>query len=168
MANSFNAVDIHIIQADYSNPLHARDLLFLMNEYAQDPMGGGDALSQHCQQYLVEALQKFPTAYSWLAYQHHNPVGLLNAFLGFSTFKCQPLMNIHDVIVQQQARGLGISRRLFAAAEDHAKALGCCKITLEVLAGNETAKRAYRAFGYDHYQLDETTGIAEFWQKYLN
>ncbi len=168
MAHSFNITDISIMRADYSNPIHAKDLVLLMDEYAQDPMGGGEALSKFCQLNLVEKLQNFPTAYSWLAYHQHRPVGLLNAFLGFSTFKCQPLMNIHDVIVQKQARGLGISRQLFEAAEAHARTLGCCKMTLEVLSGNEPAKRAYHAFGYSNYQLDESTGIAEFWQKYLD
>lgn len=164
----FNITEISVILANYRNPVHARDLVFLMNEYAQDPMGGGEALSQHCQRYLIERLQNFPTAYTWLAYHYAKPVGLLNAFMGFSTFKCQPLLNIHDVIVQQQARGLGISRLLFEAAESHAKTLGCCKMTLEVLAGNEPAKRAYRTFGYDNYRLDESAGMAEFWQKYLD
>lgn len=168
MAHSFNITDISINRADYSNPIHAKDLVLLMNEYAQDPMGGGEGLSEFCQDNLVKKLQNFPTAYSWLAYHQLQPVGLLNAFLGFSTFKCQPLMNIHDVIVQQQARGLGISRQLFEAAEAHARTLGCCKMTLEVLSGNEPAKRAYHAFGYNNYQLDESTGIAEFWQKYLD
>lgn len=168
MAHSFNMTVISINRADYSNPIHAKDLVLLMNEYAQDPMGGGRGLSEFCQDNLVKKLQNFPTAYSWLAYHQLQPVGLLNAFLGFSTFKCQPLMNIHDVIVQKQARGLGISRHLFEAAEAHARSLGCCKMTLEVLSGNETAKRAYHAFGYNNYQLDENTGIAEFWQKYLD
>ena len=168
MTHSFNMTVISIIRADYSNPIHAKDLVLLMNEYAQDPMGGVERLSEFCQDNLVKKLQNFPTAYSWLAYHQLQPVGLLNAFLGFSTFKCQPLMNIHDVIVQKQARGLGISRHLFEAAEAHARSLGCCKMTLEVLSGNETAKRAYHAFGYNNYQLDENTGIAEFWQKYLD
>lgn len=168
MSSSPDSPNIQVIAVDYRNPQHASDLVWLMNAYAQDPMGGGKALSEFCQQNLAQALQKFPTTYSWLAYRQDQPVGLLNAFVGFSTFQCQPLMNIHDVIVQTQARGLGISRLLFAAAEAHAKTLGCCKMTLEVLTGNEPARRAYRAFGYNSYQLDEKMGVAEFWQKYLD
>ncbi len=167
MPNSLFSTGINILAVDYQHAAQAQDLLGLLNAYAQDPMGGGTALSDYCQQHLIAKLNNLPTAYSWLAYQDGRAVGLLNAFLGFSTFACQPLLNIHDVFVQPQARGLGISRQLFLAAEQQAKQLDCCKVTLEVLAGNRHAKRAYRAFGYDNYQLDEHTGTAEFWQKYL-
>lgn len=37
-------MDIQIVRVDYSNTLHARDLLFLLNHYAEDPMGGEESL----------------------------------------------------------------------------------------------------------------------------
>lgn len=37
--------------------------------------------------------------FSVLAFDADQPVGLINAIEGFSTFACKPLINIHDVIV---------------------------------------------------------------------
>ena len=44
---------------------------------------------------------------------------------------------------------------------------GCCKLTLEVLSENRAAQGAYRKAGFAPYSLDEATGLAQFWQKYL-
>jgi ribosomal protein S18 acetylase RimI-like enzyme len=54
---------------------------------------------------------------------------------------------------------------LLAEVETIARERGCGKLTLEVLEGNEPAKRAYRNFGFDAYQLDPALGQALFWQK---
>jgi GNAT superfamily N-acetyltransferase len=64
-------------------------------------------------------------------------------------------------------RVLGISKKLLAKAEDIAKELGCCKLTLEVLEGNTIARALYQSCGYEGYQLDTNIGNALFWQKKL-
>ncbi|MEX5689713.1 GNAT family N-acetyltransferase, partial [Pseudomonas silesiensis] len=51
--------------------------------------------------------------------------------------------------------------------EEIARQRGCCKLTLEVLEGNEVAQGAYRKLGFDNYQLSPETGRAMFWQKAL-
>jgi ribosomal protein S18 acetylase RimI-like enzyme len=160
-------VSIQIVQADYKNPQHARDLVYLLNAYATDPMGGGTALAGQVQNTLVAELAKRDFALSLLAYVDGQPAGLLNAFEGFSTFAAKPLINIHDIIVVKEYRGLQLSQQLLAALEVIARARGCCKITLEVLSGNETAQRAYLKFGFAGYALDPTVGQALFWQKKL-
>ncbi len=96
-----------------------------------------------------------------------HPAGLLNAFTGYSTFKARPLMNVHDIAVAPQYRGQGIGQALLDALELYAKTLGCCKLTLEVLSGNQTAQRAYQHFGFEQYALSEATGQALFMQKWL-
>lgn len=68
-------------------------------------------------------------------------------------------------MVSSRFRGQGIAQRLLAALDDLARGLGCCKITLEVLEGNEAARALYRKAGYDGYALQEATGRAQFWQK---
>lgn len=156
-----------IIRADLANPAHAAALLRLMNEYASGPEGGNAPLSRYAQANLVAALQARPTAHTLLAEHAGEFVGLLNAFEGFSTFACQPLLNIHDVVVTAPLRGRGIGRQLMQAAEQLARELGCCKLTLEVLAGNHKAQAAYRALGYAGYALDPGMGEALFWQKTL-
>jgi GNAT superfamily N-acetyltransferase len=53
-------------------------------------------------------------------------------------------------------------------AEQLARQLGCCKLTLEVLTQNHPARRSYLAFGFEPYQLQPERGHAEFWHKKLD
>jgi ribosomal protein S18 acetylase RimI-like enzyme len=71
------------------------------------------------------------------------------------------------MIVAPEYRGRGISKRLLARAEEMAKNLGCCKLTLEVLEGNKIAQAAYMAYGFEGYELNPKMGKALFWQKKL-
>ena len=102
-----------------------------------------------------------------LAFISGEPVGLVNCFEGFSTFQCRPLVNIHDVAVVAQHRGLGISQKMLAKVEEIARQRGCCKLTLEALEGNTIAQNAYRKLGFAGYELDPVMGKAMFWQKAL-
>jgi len=102
---------------------------------------------------------------SIICYVDDKPAGLINSFEAFSTFKCQPLINIHDIVVVKEFRGLGISQLMLTKAEEKAKSKGCCKITLEVLEGNEIARNSYMKFGFEGYELDPKMGKALFWQK---
>ncbi|MDD5274263.1 MAG: GNAT family N-acetyltransferase [Methylovulum sp.] len=157
----------HIILADLSSPDHAQTIMDLLDEYAQDPMGGGQALSAFVRSNLVAELKKRQGVYVLLAMHNEEAVGMAICFEGFSTFACKPLLNIHDVIVSAKYRGRSIARRLLAKAEEIAVASGCCKLTLEVLTGNTAAQAAYKACGYAGYELDPTMGQAMFWQKKL-
>lgn len=160
-------MNIEVIVADYANAKHAEDLVHLLNNYAMDPMGGEEALPQSVQETLASELAKIPNAFSVLCYVDDKPAGLVNCFAGFSTFKCKPLVNIHDVTVVKDFRGLGISQRMLAKVEQIAKERGCCKLTLEVLEGNKVARNAYLKLGFDGYELDPAMGRALFWQKLI-
>lgn len=158
---------VKITNADLSNPSHAEALVFLLNEYAKDEMGGKTPLSDFAKQNLVPTLQKRPGIHVILAYIESKPVGLTICLEGFSTFACKPLLNIHDIVVLAEYRGRGISKQLLSKAEEIALRLGCCKLTLEVLEGNTIAQAAYRACGFAGYELDPKNGKALFWQKKL-
>ncbi len=158
---------IEIIQADLTNPAHASALITLLNRYALDPMGGGEALSDFTKENLVSEIQKRSDTTVILAFDGDKPAGLINCIEGFSTFACKPLVNIHDVYVDASARGKGVATKLLQAAEDLSIKKGCCKVTLEVLEGNEPAKRAYLKFGFAGYELDPEMGKAMFWEKKL-
>lgn len=159
---------IRIIQADYHNEQHAKDLVMLLNAYALDPMGGGEALSEEVQKNLVATIAKRHDFLTLLCYVDDKAAGILNCVEGFSTFKAKPLLNIHDCGVLQEYRGLGISQKLFIEAENISKERGYCKLTLEVLEGNIVAQNAYKKLGFSGYELDEKTGNALFWEKVLN
>ena len=119
--------------ADFSNPAHASAVVYLLNEYAKDPMGGGEELSDFAKTNLINEMAKRSGVYAILAFVNGNPAGLANCIEGFSTFACKPLLNIHDMVVLAEYRGQGISSQLLKKAEVLATSLGCCKLTLEVL-----------------------------------
>jgi ribosomal protein S18 acetylase RimI-like enzyme len=60
-----------------------------------------------------------------------------------------------------------VGQALLAAAEAHARERGCCKLTLEVLTGNQVALTSYVRFGFANYQLDPSAGQAMLMQKWL-
>ena len=159
--------DIVVVQADYSNPVHAQAVRDVLNHYAKDPMGGGEALSAQVLEALPAELAKRAHAFSVLAFVDDVAAGLVNCFEGFSTFAGKPLVNVHDVSVVDTFRGLGLSHKMLAKVEDIARERGCCKITLEVLEGNPVAQGAYRKFGFSDGQLDPAYGHMLFWNKYL-
>lgn len=158
---------MNIRLADYTNTVDQVALLTLLDMYACDPMGGSEPLSESVRAGLCDALQVAPGAHSWIAWVQDQPVGLLNAFVGFSTFKAKPLLNIHDLAVQPVWRGRGVGRALLNVAQERAERLGCCKLTLEVLSGNHLARRTYEAFGFENYILDPDVGDARLMQKLL-
>ena len=158
---------IEIIEADLAVPKHADAVILLMDEYARDPMGGGNGLSEYAKSNLVSELAKRQTARVILAFVEDLPAGLVICLEGFSTFACQPLLNIHDAIVSVPYRGRGLSRLMLQAAEKIAIELGCCKLTLEVLEHNYLAQTAYRSFGFNGYELNPQMGKALFWEKKL-
>jgi len=153
--------------ADYADPQDGADLLALLDAYARDPMGGGEALSDHVRANLLADLAANPRAFSLIARLDEAPVGLANCFVGYSTFAAAPLVNIHDMAVMPGHRGHGIGRALMQAVEAEALKRGACKITLEVLSGNAAARHLYAQCGYGDYQLDPAAGSALFWQKRL-
>jgi len=158
---------IEVTVVDFHNQQHQQDLILLLDSYAQDPMGGGQPLSEFSRQNLINHLKQMPHAISFLCYQDNQPIGFANCFFGFSTFKCKPLLNIHDFAIIKAIRGQNISQQLLQKIESTAREKGCCKITLEVLEGNVIAQKAYLKYGFDNYQLDPEMGKAEFWEKTL-
>ncbi|MVW79575.1 GNAT family N-acetyltransferase [Bordetella sp. 02P26C-1] len=154
-----------IIHADFNLRAHGDMVLALLDEYARDPMGGSEPLSDYARANLIQELAKRPTAGALIALQNGEPAGLAIYFEGFSTFACRPLLNLHDFMVATRFRGMGIAQALLSKLDEVAQARGCCKITLEVLQGNEPAKALYRKAGFEGYALAEETGQAMFWQK---
>jgi GNAT superfamily N-acetyltransferase len=153
--------------ADYRNPRDAADIVTLLEAYARDPMGGAAPLGQEVRDEVVPGLAATPGAFSLIARIDRQAVGLANCFTGFSTFIAKPLINVHDMTVIAGRRGQGIGKALLGAVEAEARRRGACKITLEVLSGNDRAKALYASQGYSDYQLDPESGHALFWQKRL-
>jgi len=160
------ATALLIRRADYADPEQAAAIVDILNEYAKDSMGGGEALPREVQARLVPELAKRPWAVTVLGYWDGEPVGLVNAFEGFSSFAAQPLIYLHDVAVNRSHRGRGVAKAMLTEVEAIARERGACKMTLEVLSGNP-AVRIYDRFGFKPYALDPKAGTGQFMQKWL-
>ena len=140
--------NINIIRVDYSNSRHGQDLCRLLHLYAEHETGTGEAISPGFFDALPRHLANFPTSLSVLAYRGENAIGLVNAFFGFSTFLQKRLINIHDVMVIPTERGRGVAGKMLDEIESIAKEHDCCRITLEVLDRNQSARNAYEKRGF--------------------
>jgi ribosomal protein S18 acetylase RimI-like enzyme len=153
---------IRTIQCDYNNAGHCKAQIDLMRLYMTDKMGGAAPLSDEQNQLLIEGLKNHPTTYTLLAIYKGEYVGLTNSFINFGTFMAKKFLNIHDVVVDPQYRGLGIGKILMEANIQGAKEMGCGKVTLEVREDNRVAQNLYRQLGFG-----ECHPNMYFWAKYL-
>lgn len=158
---------LELCAVDLANERHGAAVLDLLEHYAQDPMGGGAGLAPEVKANLLPALAQVPHYHGAMAWQDGEARGLINCFLGFSTFTAKPLLNIHDIVVRRDQRQQGIGQALLAWAEQQARELGCCKLTLEVLSNNHPAMASYQRAGFAPYVLDPNAGQALFLQKWL-
>lgn len=141
-------MELIVRKADFDDAADAAGIIEVLNSYASDPVGGGQALGGDVRARLVPGLRDHSTAIVLLAFADRQPVGIAVCFLGFSTFQARPLLNIHDLAVIPEHRGTGVGRSLLAAAEQEARDRGCCKLTLEVQDDNVAARALYRRFGF--------------------
>jgi ribosomal protein S18 acetylase RimI-like enzyme len=135
-------------RADLADPADAAAIVRLIDAYARDPRGGGEPLPQTVCEQMVPGLAAHPTSCVWLAFDGNEAVGVCVGFVGYSTFRARPLLNIHDLAVLSTHRGRGIGQALLAAAEDMARSKGFGKLTLEVQEDNLPARRLYERFGF--------------------
>ncbi len=160
-------VPLQVRPLDLADPAQAAAFLDLLEHYARDPMGGGTGLKPEVKSSLVDELRQVSPFHGALAWRDGEPVGLINCFVGFSTFAARPLLNVHDIAVRDTRRGAGVGQALLAWAEGRARELGCCKLTLEVLSNNHRALASYARAGFAPYVLDPAAGQALFLQKVL-
>lgn len=128
--------------AEYDDPVHAKTVSDLLNGYALDQFGNSAPLEDEVRAKLCSELSKIPGAFSVIAAIGDEPVGLINCFQGFSTFKCKPLINIHDVFVVPEHRRKGVTQVMMAKVSE----VGWGKITqtfFKVSATRETAKKGF-------------------------
>lgn len=163
---------VTVRRVSFGDAADCASLLSLMDVYASDPMGGGTLLPAEVKERLCRDLLHNPSAISFIAWRsgagQPESIGLINCFLGYSTFKARPLLNIHDIVVLPEYRRKGVGQALLAAAEAEACERGCCKLTLEILSGNTLALASYTRFGFEPYTLDPMAGQARFMHKWLS
>lgn len=139
---------MNIVEVDLDDTEAMDAVVALIDDYARDPMGGGDGLASEVKARLAEGLRSHPTTRIFAAYLEGAPAGVAVCFVGFSTFAAKPLLNIHDLAVREAFRGRGLGAALIERAAEAAREMGCCKLTLEVHGQNDTAMRLYRRTGF--------------------
>lgn len=150
--------------ADLHNAADARWVAELLDMYCRDEFGDSAPLSPQARENLIPGLIQHGGARVYLAFDdtQTEPLGVAICMLGFSSFKGARLLNIHDIAVSPQARCQGIGAALLNFLEADARALGCCKITMEVRSDNARAQALYQRIGY-HGSEPESW----FWSKAL-
>ncbi|MEN8695327.1 MAG: GNAT family N-acetyltransferase [Akkermansiaceae bacterium] len=155
-------------KADLTHPAHGEAILFIMDEYANGLIGGEGALPQETRANLISTLNERSDCHVILGMDDGTPVGVAICFEGFSTFACQPLLNIHDFAISPPYRGQGLATVMLVNVEAMARDLGCGKLTLEVRERNDVAKHVYEKYGFAGYDLDPTMGKALFLGKKIS
>lgn len=158
---------IEIVESRYTKDGHEKMIIDILNSYAKGLSGGGNELPENVKQSLVGELEKRKNIHTIIAFVDGKAAGLIIAIESFSTFACRPVLNLHDIIVLPEFRRKGIATLMIAKIEALAHQLGCCKLTLEVLEGNEGARALYETVGFHSYELDPKMGKALFWEKKL-
>lgn len=141
-------IEITALRADLSLPQHQEAIVSMLDAYMRDPMGDQRPFDRSKRDALITGLQNMPTTRVYLAYTQGHLAGMVIGFVGFSTFVAKPLFNLHDVVVLDEFRGLGVGRRLMEAVIADARSEGCCKLTLEVRRDNLVARSLYRRMGF--------------------
>ncbi len=143
-----NLAGLNVRLADLGDPLDGHRYLDLLNAYARDPMGANTPLPMQLLQRTLADLRNLPTSRIFVAELGDETVGFATCFLGYSTFRARPLLNIHDIAVLPKYRGQGYGRRLLQAIAEQAQREGCCKLTLEVREDNPLAAGLYHSEGF--------------------
>ncbi|QDU72942.1 GNAT family N-acetyltransferase [Mucisphaera calidilacus] len=141
-------------EADLTDPDEGAQLVRLIDAYAREPIGQGRPLEPEIRARLVNDLRDHPAARADLALLDGAPVGYAITMLSYSTFKAAPVLNLHDIAVLAEHRGLGIGKALLDYLDGVARSLGCCKMTLEVRTDNP-AQRLYERAGFGPGDVDE-------------
>jgi ribosomal protein S18 acetylase RimI-like enzyme len=137
-----------VLLADLTNAAHWSAILELLDMYSRSEFGDGQPLAASVKASLIDGLIAHGKARVYLAYEADVPAGVAICFVGFSTFKARPLLNVHDLAVAPEFRGRGIGKALLDAVAEDARRLGYCKVTLEVRADNAKALELYRRAGF--------------------
>ncbi len=135
-----------------------RSLLVELIDAMADTKGFSiDQSVENCRSLMRDTAQ-----YVFVARQDTIILGLIN----FSTRKTlmhpAPSALIDELVVSKSSRGTGIGRELIRTAISKCRALGCCEVEVSTEKSNATARRFYRACGFEEdavlleYHLDDS------------
>ena len=74
--------------------------------------------------------------------------GMLILYQSYSSWRGAPALAIHDLFVEEMARGSGAGKALVKEAAKMALARGACRLDVNVLGWNEPAQKFYESLGF--------------------
>ncbi|MCA9239013.1 MAG: GNAT family N-acetyltransferase, partial [Planctomycetales bacterium] len=121
-------MQLNIQPPDFTSDEDRRGIVELLLSYAGGPQAGGKAMSSAATQRVIAMLAGNPTAVVLLAKLAGRPVGLAVCVESFSTFRAEPVLNLHDLVVAPDHQNRGIGRQLLEAVEQQARQRGACAV----------------------------------------
>jgi ribosomal protein S18 acetylase RimI-like enzyme len=155
-------MELSLIQVDLQNQKHCSQIIKLLNDYMNDPMGNNGPMGEGLAPRIIAGMQTYPGYLGFFVLADDQFAGLANCNQNFSTFKAKPLLNIHDFIVAPEFRSIGAGHFLMKGILDHASQRGFCRVNLEVREDNHGAKSLYQKLGFS-----ECEPPMHFWEKIL-
>ena len=141
-------MELSVVQVDLQNKQHCEQLIKLLNDYMNDPMGNDSPMDESLAPKIIAGLQTYPGYLGFFVLAGDQFVGLANCNQNFSTFKAMPLLNIHDFIVAPAFRTIGAGYCLMKGVLHFASENGFCRVNLEVREDNHSAKSLYQKLGF--------------------
>ncbi len=162
MESMLKCLNKQVVLADLNCDQDLERILQVLDEYKNDDMGDSPPFSFFERERLKEQFRTYPRIYVFLAYYKNDLAGGAVCFNTFSTFTAMDVINIHDICILKEFRGLGLGREIMDEIIEVAKELQCSKVTLEVREDNEVAKNLYSSLGFR-----DSHPVMKFWSKQL-
>ncbi|HAH23867.1 MAG TPA: GNAT family N-acetyltransferase [Prolixibacteraceae bacterium] len=141
-------MELILQQVDLQNKAHCEQLIKLLNDYMNDPMGNNSPMEEGLAPRIIAGLQAYAGYLGFFVLSGDQYAGLANCNQNFSTFKAKALLNIHDFIVAPEFRNIGAGHFLMQGVLDYASRKGFCRVNLEVREDNHAAKALYQKMGF--------------------
>lgn len=147
-----------IIHMDLNSSQYQEAFAILFDEYVS-------ALSVEAKPEVVKQLFDLPYFHGFICFIDNQPAGFAVCFESYSTYRARKVLNIHDFMVSERYRGLGIGKQQLKTIEQYCREHDFLKITLEVDDENRAAQKLYSNCGFEDFQV--TLKGLNHWQKYL-
>ncbi len=155
-------MELSILKVDLQNQVHCEQVIKLLNDYMNDPIGNNRPMPTGLAPQIISGLKLHSGFLGFFVLADDQFAGMANCNVNFSTFQARPLINIHDFIVAPECRNVGAGSFLLRAVINYATQNSYCRVNLEVREDNLSAKSLYRRLGFS-----DCVPRMMFWEKKL-
>jgi len=141
-------MELSILNVDLQNPVHCNQVIKLLNDYMNDPMGNNSPMAKGLAPQIISGLKLHQAFLGFFVMAGDQFDGFANCNINFSTFQAKPLINIHDFVIAPEFRGMGAASFLLDGILNYASLNGYCRVNLEVREDNLAAKSLYKKLGF--------------------